>query len=204
MFQSYPIVFIDEPVHEWEAAGFLQALYDGKMSATAFQNIALSSVFAHMMAALNDAPNGTKLFIAERSIDSNLQVFGKASASDKFDLHALEYVWNNTVLALPSNIQYHRIMLKAFPASCMTRIQSRARDSESAISMAYLKTLHDLHGDWMYSETIQESSIDWHIIDAEQGKADVLAQASKIIIEILAKVQPWRHYWITPDHSSKF
>ena len=73
------VVFIEEPVQEWLDAGILQQLYEKKISAGSFQHAALSSLVAYARSAILAAPKGTKLFIAERSVGSNLNVFAQAA-----------------------------------------------------------------------------------------------------------------------------
>ena len=199
IFASHPVIFIDEPVKEWEDAGLLQAMYDRNLAPAFFQYAALGSIVSHTLAAINSAPPGTKLFIAERSMHSNLLVFGKASLSERIEKRALEYVWNHLMTVLPSNIVYQRILLKAFPGTCLSRIRHRARASESSIHIAYLEKLHDLHGIWMAEESVLDPvpSGVWRIVDAEQDQAALLAQTAALVMDLLASVKPWNGIWFT-------
>ena len=57
------LYFLDEPVAAWEEAGLLAAVYDGRLTAGAFQLAALMSRAGGLLAALRD----NRVVVAERS-----------------------------------------------------------------------------------------------------------------------------------------
>ena len=71
------IVFVDEPVEEWITEGFLAGMYDGSISAAAFQHMVLQSLAGDLLKAM--ATGSPAVVITERSPFSNYHVFGKAS-----------------------------------------------------------------------------------------------------------------------------
>ena len=180
------VVFIDEPVEEWLEYGLLQNLYDQNISAEAFQYAALSSVVAHTCKAIMEAPPGTKLFIAERSVASNMQVFAKASIRDAPQLRTFEYAYAHIVSSLPQNISYQHLLLQTYPEICMARIKQRARTSESAITLEYLRELHDLHSAWMHHSEAGPNAPKWHVVDAARDSQSVVVEALGIIMSIVA------------------
>lgn len=183
------VVFIDEPVEEWLEHGLLQNLYNQNISAEAFQYAALSSVVAHTCKAIMAAPPGTKLFIAERSVAANLQVFAKASLRDVQQLRTFEYAYDKMVSSLPQNISYQHLLLQTYPEICMARIKQRARTSESAITLEYLRELHDLHSAWIHHSEEGPSAPKWHVVDAARDRESVIVDAMGIIMGIIAALE---------------
>jgi len=130
------VVFIDEPVEEWLEYGLLQNLYDQNISAEAFQYAALSSVVAHTCKAIMAAPSGTKLFIAERSVASNMQVFAKASIREVPQLRTFEYAYAHIVASLRELHDLHSAWMQqseAGPAAPKWHVVDAARDSQSVV-----------------------------------------------------------------------
>ena len=190
------VVFIDEPVQEWMKEGLLQNLYEQKISAGAFQHAALNSIVSYARSAILSAPKGTKLFIAERSVGSNLKVFAQAAINDELERRAFEYSAAKMVSTLPVNLVYKHVILQAYPQTCMERIRARARASESAITMQYLQQLHDLHNDWIAHDASDAEAPDWFFVDAAQEAPAVFADAMMHIIRILDQAEPWHGHWV--------
>lgn len=46
------------------------------------------------------------------------------------------------------------VYLRATPPTCMTRIAKRNRDGEENISVQYIKTLHELHDEWLLQDRV--------------------------------------------------
>ena len=149
------VAFIEEPVQEWLDKGLLQQLYEKKISAGSFQHAALSSIVEYARSAILKAPTSTKLFIAERSVGSNLNVFAQAAISDVLERRAFEYSAAKMVGTLPANLVYKHVILQTYPATCMERVQKRGRASESAITMAYLQQIHELHKYFVFLQLLQ-------------------------------------------------
>ena len=190
------VVFIDEPVQEWMDEGLLQNLYEKKISSGSFQHAALNSIVAYARSAILAAPKGTKLFIAERSVGSNLNVFAQAAISDELERRAFEYSAAKMVATLPVNLVYKHVILQAYPETCMERVRERDRVSESAITVPYLQQLHDLHNDWIAKDATEEEAPEWFFIDAAQETPAVFADAMMHIMGILQTVHPWQGHWV--------
>jgi hypothetical protein len=60
------VVFIDEPVDEWRAHGFLQRMYEDESVKPAFQHMVLMSLAGDLLKALAAEPK-PKYIITERS-----------------------------------------------------------------------------------------------------------------------------------------
>jgi len=60
------VVFVDEPVDEWNDKGFLAAMYDGTCSKGEFQHMVLMSLAGDLLKALARQPPPA-LIITERS-----------------------------------------------------------------------------------------------------------------------------------------
>lgn len=45
------------------------------------------------------------------------------------------------------------VYLRTNPEVVFERIQARAREEESCVSLEYLKKLHELHEDWLFNRT---------------------------------------------------
>ena len=61
------------------------------------------------------------------------------------------------------------VYIKTPPTICLNRIRDRNRDGESSISFKYLKQLHDLHEEWMFS-----SSVPVLILDGTQSPDEMI------------------------------
>lgn len=44
---------------------------------------------------------------------------------------------------------HRHIYLRTVPKKCMERMQKRGRKEESAVSLEYLKDIHELHEEWL-------------------------------------------------------
>ena len=75
-FASHPnVVFVAEPVAEWEQAGLLAAMYSGALSHVAFQMTAMATRYSDLSRAL--ATPGVSLLVAERSLASDRRIFAQ-------------------------------------------------------------------------------------------------------------------------------
>ena len=140
------IVFVPEPVGDWQRAGLLSAMYEGALSLAVFQMAVLATRSRALSAAIR-AP-GAKLVVAERSLFTD-RVFAEVN------LRGIEYAayllaWQSIIESLPE----HRsafLMLELSPDKLLDRIAARNRDSESGISLDYLHLLQGAH-DRFYEE----------------------------------------------------
>lgn len=61
--------------------------------------------------------------------------------------------WSEHCIALLRNVVKGVIYLRADVATCMTRIAKRNRNGEDTISVHYIRTLHELHDEWLLTAT---------------------------------------------------
>jgi len=86
--------------------------------------------------AIMAAPSGTKLFIAERSVASNMQVFAKASLREVPQLRTFEYAYAHIVASLRELHDLHSAWMQqseAGPAAPKWHVVDAARDSQSVV-----------------------------------------------------------------------
>ena len=137
------VVFVTEPVHEWEEHGLLEALYSGTISGAVFQMMVLATRFRCLNAALR-LP-GVKIVVAERSLFSD-QIFADVNLSG-IDLVAYRTAWRANVDSLP-DFKLCVLLIDLPPSALQNRIRLRGRKSEeagTALTEAYLERLDKAH-----------------------------------------------------------
>ena len=67
----------------------------------------------------------------------------------------------------------------------MARTKQRARTSESAITLEYLRELHELQIEWIHKIEVGPAAPKWHVVDAAQDCESVLVDAMVIIMGIM-------------------
>lgn len=163
------LTVVPEPVEEWEKRGFLRRLYDGTMTVLAFQFIVLCDLVKGWSDVESESDDG-RTPIHERTVWSTQYVFAKANLTHE-DASAFSYAWKKMVegLPLPDAIVY----LRASPQTCMRRISSRARRSESSISTEYLESLHEAHEAWLGRSATTSDGVPVYIVNAEDDETVV-------------------------------
>ena len=147
------VVFIDEPVDEWRAHGFLKRMYEDADVKPAFQHMVLMSLAGDLLKALAAEPK-PKYIITERSPWGNYHVFGKANLEgDDFKMY--EFTWKRVMGGLPAQLQKRFLWLKVgYTVGDMEllqeRMKKRKRDEEVAgVDDSYLATLECAHAEWL-------------------------------------------------------
>ena len=137
------IKFVDEPVDEWDAIGLLEAMYTGELEKGTFQLTALLSRMAAIIEAVNSEAD---VIVTERSWLSDGFVFARANLSG-IHLEAYQYSFSKLQSALERMVTLDVTMLylRCSADDAMTRIRTRARDSEATVPIAYLDTLYRRH-----------------------------------------------------------
>lgn len=155
-----------EPHEQWQnidGENILDAFYKDKNRwSYTFQSYAFIS---RIMAQEQSDKNSSKpLQILERSVYSDRYCFAKnlfeigAMSSLEWKLYQDWWGWFvSTYTKKPSGFIY----LQTPPEVCYQRLLKRARSEESAVSLDYLKTLHEKHEDWL----IGKKNIDEYIKD---------------------------------------
>jgi deoxyadenosine/deoxycytidine kinase len=140
-------------------SSMLEAMYAGRPGAAAlFQTMALTErVMATRRAlagALADARTrgravGTVFLVTERSPDADAHIFAKGlvesgamSASEMCGYHRVYRDWRTL---LPVHTHLLTVYLRAEPHVCFARVQARARDGESRVTLGLLERLHARH-----------------------------------------------------------
>ena len=173
------VVFIDEPVEEWKAHGFLERMYTEPASKPAFQHMVLMSLAGDLLKALARKPP-PKLIITERSPWGNYHTFGKANL-DGNDLKMYEFTWRRLVAGLPSELDVRYIYLQASVSTLGERMKCRAREEEQGVPKAYLESLDALHEEWLETETWMQT------VDASQG-------CTKVLKDVCDAINAWSEY----------
>jgi len=151
------VVFLKEPVDEWETiqdangCTMLQKFYgDQEKYSFSFQMMAYISRLATFKQAVKENPEA-KIFITERSLDTDKHVFAQMLFDDKkiedvnyqiyrkwFDTFAQEF----PIAGL--------IYVNTLPEICHQRIMKRSREGEDCIPLDYLQNCGNYH-DYMMS-----------------------------------------------------
>ena len=151
------ICFVQEPVDEWltvfdhEGTHILENLYKNtKKFAFRFQMMAYISRLALLRRAARNPK--VKVIVTERSVETDRNVFAKM-LYDSGDIEHDEFIiynkWFNEFLDdLPvEGIVY----IRAQPATCIERIEKRARSGET-IDPEYINRCHLYHDRWICNE----------------------------------------------------
>ena len=78
----------------------------------------------------------------------------------------------------------------------MERVQKRDRASESAITMAYLQQIHELHNDWIAADATDEDAPEWLFIDAAEETPGVFSEAMVHVMGLLGRLHSWQGHWV--------
>jgi deoxyadenosine/deoxycytidine kinase len=148
---SQNIIFLQEPVKEWESikdknnTTILKKFYENQEKYSfAFQMMAYISRLAILKDAIEKYPNS--IIITERCLNTDRYVFAKM-LYDNNKLEDVEYQIYLKWFDHFSNLQQIQkiIYLKTDPEICFNRVIKRSRDGESSISLDYLKNCHNYH-----------------------------------------------------------
>ena len=201
------VVFLDEPVDEWEQHGLIDAMYAGSLDRCSFQMMALVSRVARLTDAIL---SGAKFIVSERSPWSDCLVFARANLQG-VELTGYNYAFAKLqrVLETHAKINLLMVFLQVPSDSAQERIVHRGRPSEMPdgdntprVPLAYQDLLR-LHADRM-AQMADSNTIGYHIrgtpyakrdkrmvsrckvIDGEQGVESVAAQLASIVATELA------------------
>jgi thymidine kinase len=98
------------------------------------------------------------------------------------------------------------IYLRTSPATCMDRIQSRARPGEDKITMDYLVDLHDEHDFWLMPtmDSLQNRAVDpVYVIDGEQPAYSSAIDISHILETIVNLLEIDTNAWELAESSTR-
>lgn len=173
---------LPEPVELWtnfEGINFLN-IYSNDMEkwAFTFQVLALFTLWKSHIESISE---DNRVIIAERSVHSVVQMFAVTQVDNKF-MSPEQFILLNKMSKFLASLLHREqlfIYLQASPAEVFTRVQSRARDEESALSKDYLTDLHEVLDKWMHSEP------DLHaVIDSSKTPDAVYQQVSQALKQL--------------------
>lgn len=170
--ENYPnFHFVDEPVSVWEnfkdenGDSLLKLFYkDRKRWSYTFQNVAFMTRARALTKAIKDWKNACEknpaleknnVFITERCIETDFNVFAKMLHEDK-SLNKLEWdVYRQWYRYLAPECAVSGIVyIVCSPEKCKERINRRSRTGEDSIPIEYLNQLHEYHEDWINNTSI--------------------------------------------------
>jgi deoxyadenosine/deoxycytidine kinase len=158
--QNTKIVFLDEPVSEWEnikdenGDNMIKKYYsDQKRYAYSFQMMAFITRLKQLQEVIEkysqNSQNEEIIIITERSIFTDREIFANL-LFEKNDIEFIEYQiyvkWFNYFV---KDIKISKIIyLQVEPEICLERIATRNRLGEN-IKLEYLQDLHRYHETWL-------------------------------------------------------
>ena len=145
------IVFVDEPVKEWEnvknsdGLTILELFYDNpKEYAFSFQMMAYISRLAYLKKAIRENPNS--IIISERCLLTDKYVFAKMLYDDE-KISEIDYtIYNKWFNEFTNDLPFTNVIyIKTQPSICHDRVNKRSRNGESNITIEYLSRCHEYH-----------------------------------------------------------
>ncbi|KAL9664758.1 hypothetical protein QQ045_020165 [Rhodiola kirilowii] len=148
---------VPEPVNKWQDIGpdhfnILDAFYsEPQRYAYTFQNY----VFVTRVMQERESSSSIKpLRLMERSVFSDRMVFVRAVHEAKWmnemEISIYDSWFDPVVSVLPGLIPDAFIYLRASPDTCHKRMLLRKRAEEGAVSLDYLRDLHEKHESWLF------------------------------------------------------
>ena len=149
---------VPEPLEKWQkingnsGKNILDLFYrDPGRYAYTFQNYVFLTRF---MQETESSKGAAPLRLMERSIFSDRMVFVRSVREAKWLSDIEQEIYDSwygpLVAALPSLVPDGFVYLRAAPATCLSRLQARAREEESSVTEAYLRSLHEKHEEWLH------------------------------------------------------
>jgi len=167
------ICFLQEPVSVWETitdengTTMLELYYsDQEKYAFTFQMMAYISRLAALRQAV---AKGYDVIVAERSLETDKNVFAKMLYDDK-KISEVEYrVYSKWFEEFRQDFpEEHIIYLRTSPTIALARVNKRARQGES-IPIEYLERCHQYHEDWLVSKDPPPKTL---VLDADVDHAE--------------------------------
>lgn len=150
-----PIVYVDEPVSEWdsirdeEGTPMLKLFYgDIKKHSFAFQMMAFITRYNAIREARQNNPGA--ILVMERCLQTDAEVFAKMLVKSG-DILPVHYKIYEKWVPIFSK-EFHPdlvIYARAEPTKSLERIGKRDRKGEDGIKLEYLEGLHEHHEEWI-------------------------------------------------------
>jgi deoxyadenosine/deoxycytidine kinase len=149
------VVFLREPVDEWgqikdeNNVTILEKFYaNQKDYSFSFQMMAYISRLVLLKDAVKNNP--TTIFISERSLFTDREVFAKMLYKSGFIEEVNYKIYLKWFDSFSSEFPLHKVIyVKADPQVCFDRIKKRSRTGESNISLTYLENCHIHHNEML-------------------------------------------------------
>ncbi|KAL1488635.1 hypothetical protein ABEB36_014435 [Hypothenemus hampei] len=169
------VCVLAEPIHLWrncDGHNLLSLLYqDIKKWSFTFQSyVQLTMLQYHT----KKTPHPIKLM--ERSMFSARYCFVEQMKRDGVlsDASAAVIDRHFTWIKDNTNVDVDLIVyLRTTPQVVFERMMARNREEEKSVSFDYLKSLHDIHEDWLFHKTLFSTPAPVLILDANQDKATI-------------------------------
>ena len=173
---------VEEPVDVWEDSGLLAECYDGTVSRSIFQHVALATKTAALAEALRETPKD-QLIVAERSPFSDAAVFAKAFLEEEVEQRAYGVAHDAAMRTLGPLDCAFVFLERASTATLTERIRKRNRNGESSIDAGLLAKLETLHAE--LKQTLQASGRTVVGLDCDKDSDQVFWDAADFIQEHL-------------------
>lgn len=169
-----------EPIAHWQQLqGFnlLAAYYqDPHRWAYSFQNYALLTRMNQLHRLLQD--NDPRPLFSERSVIADRHIFAEllyrqgkmAPIEYQLYLRAFEDL---SRLHQPQPIHKH-FYLRTQPERCRQRIEKRGRAEEATVSLEYLRSIHQLHEEWLTDAIVLDGTLEFE--NDEKRLAELVEQ----------------------------
>lgn len=184
------VCVLAEPVEYWRnvnGTNLLALMYeDPKKWSFTFQSyVQLTMLQNH----LKSTPYPIKLM--ERSIYSARYCFVEKLTRDDLLPHPSAAVIDKWFkwITTNKNINVDLIVyLRTSPDVVYERILKRKRPEEKTVAFEYIKSLHQIHEDWLYHKTLHECPAPTLILNADLDKSLIEAEYEKLEPQILNRV----------------
>ena len=173
------VCIVEEPVDLWEKSGLLAECYDGTVSRSTFQHVALATKTAALAEALRETPKD-QLIVAERSPFSDAAVFAKAFLEEEVEQRAYGVAHDAAMRTLGPLDCGFLFLEGASTATLAERIRTRGRNGESSIDAGLLAQLETLHTE--LKQTLQASGRTVLGLDCSADTAEVFNRAVAFIL----------------------
>lgn len=148
-----PIVFVNEPVDEWETirdtkSTILERFYqDPHQYAFSFQIMAYATRFRAIQHAMKKYPNA--ILLTERCLETDKHIFARL-LHEMGHISTIDYQIYQTCYDAFSSLPTHtHIYVNTHPRVCYARVQKRLRKGEDGITLDYLQECGRCHDEWL-------------------------------------------------------
>lgn len=181
------LAVVPEPVDVWtdsDGVDMLKAMYEGTMSLSSFQMMALGTLCNSVTAAFL---YGETTVVTERSPLSNLHVFAEKTLVGKEDRAAYKAMYQTFMKAF-RNVDFHVLYLKTSAETQAKRVAERGRDGESSISQDYLADINSRHDAFLLN-CFEITSM--RVLDGEACTETVVEEALRFIDGVAPAFEAW-------------